>query len=193
MIYCTSDTHFGHKKVCYGYDIHFDTVRDYATVEEMEQSIIDTWNDIVEDDDEVIFLGDFILGCQWEVKKQRIIELWNKLNGKKTWIVGNHDEVILKHKDEFPDIQFLDRLDMEIDGVKYHFQHIPFNEEDMVEDEVYVHGHTHSTNPWNGKQNCVCWDAWYAPTPVDILKTPSELVEANNDIEEFKKELYKNG
>lgn len=194
MIYCTSDTHFGHRKVCHGYDDHFEETRKYDTIEEMEEDIITTWNEFVTEEDTVIFLGDFVFGGAWGFKKQRIIDLWSKLNGKKIWVIGNHDIVVLKHKDEFPDIEFVKEYNLSMDGVNYHFRHHPYNDDEITSlDEVYAHGHTHSTNPWNGKQNCVCWDAWYAPVPVDALKTPNELMAAEKEIGELLTSLNTNG
>lgn len=189
MVYCVSDTHFGHTKVCYGYPEHFAEPRNYETVEDMENDIVNTWNSTVDADDEVIFLGDFLFGGTWEYKKPRIIELWSKLNGRKTWVIGNHDFSAYKHRDELPGIDFEVAIDREIDGRVYHFQHEPFLREEMVADEVYVHGHTHSTNPWNNGQNCACWDAWYAPVPVDVFKTPAEMEESMDEVGKITEKL----
>lgn len=47
MIYCTSDTHFFHKKLCYGYDVHFEETRKYKDIEEMNNNIVNTSSDEV--------------------------------------------------------------------------------------------------------------------------------------------------
>lgn len=191
MIYCTSDTHFFHKKLCYGYDVHFDTIRKYKDIEEMNSDIVRTWNDIVTPNDEVIFLGDFMLdGYHWDEKKKIFDEYWNKLNGKKTWIFGNHDIAFLKHQDKLGGVKIVPFLDIEIGNRMYHFRHEPFQENEITNfNEVYVHGHTHSTNPWNGKQNCACWEAWYAPVAVDVFKTPNELTESAKETENLIKDI----
>ena len=51
-----ADTHFSHKNI-----IKY-AGRPYATVEEMNESLIDNWNQCVDADDQVFFLGDFGLG-----------------------------------------------------------------------------------------------------------------------------------
>jgi len=48
-----SDTHFSHKNI-----IKY-AGRPYTTVEEMNRSLIDNWNQCVEAEDQVFFLGDF--------------------------------------------------------------------------------------------------------------------------------------
>ncbi|KIA77717.1 hypothetical protein DB43_FW00020 [Parachlamydia acanthamoebae] len=51
-----SDTHFSHKNI-----IKY-AGRPYMTVEEMNKSLIDNWNQYVDAEDQVFFLGDFGLG-----------------------------------------------------------------------------------------------------------------------------------
>ena len=58
----TSDLHINHRKLCTGYENHFDRTRKYVTVEEMNEDIVRRWNDTVDDETTVFFLGDFTLG-----------------------------------------------------------------------------------------------------------------------------------
>lgn len=60
--------------------------RPFSSVEEMNNTLIKNWNSVVNKHDKVIVAGDFAL-CG----KDKIIEIGQKLNGKKTLILGNHD------------------------------------------------------------------------------------------------------
>ncbi len=79
-IYFTSDHHFGHKNI-----LKF-TERPFATVEEMDEVLIERWNSKVGPDDEVYHLGDMGLCSQGKLRK--ILE---RLNGKIYLIKGNHE------------------------------------------------------------------------------------------------------
>lgn len=95
----TSDTHFSHKD-CIGF---FD--RPWATVKEMNEGLIIRWNERVKPEDEIYHLGDIAFFTpDEEGKKTHPKEILNKLNGKITYICGNHDEAgrnkltILNHR-----------------------------------------------------------------------------------------------
>ena len=51
-----TDTHFSHANI-----IRYAS-RPYANVEEMDENLINNWNQCVDIDDQVFFLGDFGLG-----------------------------------------------------------------------------------------------------------------------------------
>jgi calcineurin-like phosphoesterase family protein len=77
-LWFTADTHFGHQKI-----IEF-AHRPYASVEEMDEHIIDHWNRTVGPKDEVWHLGDVAF-------KAKPVPYLRRLNGKIRIIVGNHD------------------------------------------------------------------------------------------------------
>lgn len=79
------DTHFHHANIIKYCD------RPFATVAEMNERIIENWNHTVGRLDTVFVLGDFAL-CG----KNGIIDIGNKLHGKKTLILGNHDDASIK-------------------------------------------------------------------------------------------------
>jgi len=83
MIYFSSDSHFYHGNV-----IMYSN-RPFSSVEEMNQSMIDSWNKIVKPNDIVYHLGDFAF-CNYLL----ICELLKQLNGEKHFILGNHDKII---------------------------------------------------------------------------------------------------
>ena len=88
MIYFTADTHFGHTNI-----IAY-CKRPYETVEEMDNDLIKRWNRVVQPKDTIFHLGDFCLVNDF-------FKYFNKLNGRKILIKGNHDEVAWKYKERF--------------------------------------------------------------------------------------------
>jgi len=77
MIYFTSDTHFDHENI-----IKYCN-RPFKDVNHMNESMIENWNNTVNDTDTVMHLGDF------SFKSDKFI---NRLNGNITLIKGNHDK-----------------------------------------------------------------------------------------------------
>jgi len=79
MKWFISDTHFNHAKTI----THFE-FRPFKDVNHMNEQLIKNWNERVNPEDEVYFLGDFCFKGnykQWE----------KQLNGKIIYIRGNHD------------------------------------------------------------------------------------------------------
>ena len=182
MIYCISDLHLGHTKLCKDYPVTFPVTRKYGTVEEMEQDIIANWNYTVNDDDTVIFLGDLAwplhTGKLWKQKAPDITRVWNGLAGNKVFLKGNHDEQPFLNKDCFERTSFVvGEYCLVHNGRLFHFRHYPYLYSSIKMNEVYVHGHTHSTVKFDGLQNNVSWEAWYRPVSLDELKSPEKLEE----------------
>lgn len=72
-----ADTHFGHKNI-----IKYCN-RPFKTIEEMDETLIKNWNEVVSKEDTVLHLGDVFL-CGKEKAKQ----IMSRLNGKKILIKG---------------------------------------------------------------------------------------------------------
>ena len=81
QVFFTADHHFGHKNI-----IKFAN-RPFASVEEMNETMIELWNKKVGPNDEVYHLGDVGLCSQGKLRK--ILE---RLNGKIYLIRGNHEK-----------------------------------------------------------------------------------------------------
>ena len=81
MIWFTSDTHFGHKNILKYTD------RPFSSVREMDEALIENWNNRVNSDDEVYHLGDVAL-CS----PNKLQEILARLNGRIYLIAGNHDK-----------------------------------------------------------------------------------------------------
>lgn len=79
-LFFTSDTHFFHEKI-----IGFAN-RPFASVEEMNETLIRNWNETVPEDGIVFHLGDFCFGTA-----QQWLQILSGLNGKIHLVMGNHD------------------------------------------------------------------------------------------------------
>ena len=79
-IFVTSDTHFGHTKTITDF-----IFRPFSSVEEMDEKMIENWNNVVGNKDTIFHLGDFAF--------QNPKSYTAKLNGQIHIIPGNHDRV----------------------------------------------------------------------------------------------------
>lgn len=82
-VFFISDFHLFHQNV-----IRFDN-RPFTNLDEMHEAIIKGWNEVVEANDVVIYLGDLSFakaGQMGEVKS-----ILNRLNGTIHFVLGNHD------------------------------------------------------------------------------------------------------
>ncbi len=80
-IYFTSDTHFGHANIIQH------CRRPFADVQAMDNALIERWNSIVGQDDEVWHLGDFAMNRGADI----IRSYRQRLTGKIHLVRGNHD------------------------------------------------------------------------------------------------------
>lgn len=85
MIFYTSDLHFGHLNI-----LKWRTWA--ATIEEHNRTLIERWNETVGPEDEVIVLGDLVLG-----DRETNLPILGQLNGSIQLIPGNHDHVHPMH------------------------------------------------------------------------------------------------
>lgn len=185
-IWFTSDPHFGHARIC---EL---SGRPFASVDEMNDALVDNWNSRVRPSDWVFALGDMCLGTFSESVKQLA-----RLNGIRVLLPGNHDRVSsLYHGSEAKKREWHDAytsagffvsgeiLEMttlfpEIGKVK--LSHFPyagdshdeerFKEARPVDDGSWLlHGHVHEAWKVNGRQINVGVDVWdYAPVARETL------------------------
>ena len=80
MIYLTSDLHFCHNK-----DFIYQP-RGFPSIEEHNETIIKNCNSLVTPEDDLYILGDLML-----MDNEKGLECIKRLNGKKHFIIGNHD------------------------------------------------------------------------------------------------------
>lgn len=83
-VYFSSDWHLFHKNV-----LRFDN-RPFKDVYEMHEVIEDNWNDIVTDDDVVVYLGDLSFARREDI--QSVYDMLDRLKGEIHFVLGNHDK-----------------------------------------------------------------------------------------------------
>lgn len=80
-VFFTADHHFGHEgiiRMC---------GRPFASVREMDDTLVANWNAVVRPADEVWHLGDFA----HRIEPKRMRAIFSRLNGSKHLVIGNHD------------------------------------------------------------------------------------------------------
>lgn len=132
-----SDTHFGHAHI-----IRYDN-RPFMNATEMEETIIERWNEVVGDKDTVYILGDF----SW-YKEEQTLGILNRLAGKKVLIKGNHDRISPRVAKKF--IKVCDYLEIKDNGRKVILSHYPMPFwNGQFRDSVHLYGHVHNSHQWN--------------------------------------------
>lgn len=143
--YFISDTHFGHKNV-----MSFDN-RPFNSVEENDKTLIENWNSVVSEFDDIWFLGDL----SWH-NATKTLKILRQLNGVKHWIVGNHDYKLLRNRDikaEFIEITHYKEID--VDGYRVVLCHYPIvSYNGRYNHAIHLYGHVHTTQDENDIQEC---------------------------------------
>jgi len=144
-----SDTHYGHINICYGTSRWKDkevSCHRFNTVEEMNDAIVKSINDVVDQTDIIYFLGDWSMSGV-----ENIYKFFSRLICKNIFFVpGNHDEHIIKNhlslgiapEDMFHILPELYTLYYR--GYKFILSHYPIEQwKDMGKGAIHLHGHTH--------------------------------------------------
>ena len=138
-VFFTSDTHFGHANI-----IKYCN-RPFASAAEMDEALIDNWNDRVRPEDTVYHLGDFSLAPPGPYL--------HRLNGHVMFVFGNHDKQMRHLKDRWREwehkITFLPPLaETDVNGqqiILCHYAMRVWNKSHRGSWHLY--GHSHSTLP----------------------------------------------
>ena len=130
-IFFTADQHFYH------YNIIRHCQRPFSSVAEMNKTIIDNWNSVVNKNDLVYVLGDF---C-WRGKPSQVNQMLLDLNGNKYLVKGNHDSKQV-HKSHFIWVRDLDTIRIGQDRIV--LCHYPLRSWSSKSHGTYhLHGHCH--------------------------------------------------
>jgi len=155
--YIISDTHFDHNNI-----IDYEK-RPFDSVNKMNNYMINEWNDIVNDDDVVIHIGDVAMA-----KQDRVEEIISKLNGNLLFIKGNHDDM---SEYNFP-YPYVESTILQHKGYRYYCCHRKENIPDYWKHWNFV-GHTHSKESFiNYKDKLINLSVeciGYKPLSLDIL------------------------
>ncbi len=127
QIYVTGDLHLDHGNIIDYCD------RPFSDASEMNEALVNNWNETVRERDVVYFLGDLAYGRH----KTSEIEWLKRLNGNIIFIEGNHDE---SHK-----ILYHEKLFVEYEGIKFLLVH---NSREIPDEwnGWTIHGHHHNNN-----------------------------------------------
>jgi calcineurin-like phosphoesterase family protein len=153
-IWVISDTHFNHANILKFERGDGTKVRNFDSVDHMNQTMIDNWNSVVKPGDKVYHLGDVFFGNKDDFKK-----LWPKLNGSKRLIFGNHDDATWLSSGGFFQKTAMWRV---FGDWGLLFTHVPVHPSTLTESRfdgkpmLNVHGHIHANPSPQGPYKCVC-------------------------------------
>lgn len=141
MEFFISDTHFGHKNIIRHCN------RPFQSIEEMDEVMIEKWNNKVSKSDTVYIVGDFV----WN--KGKLPYYAERLAGTKILIAGNHDETWTRKREHLNFSYFAEVTDYKLDCIAQHpvtLCHYPMVEwrNSRQDDASYlgylIHGHIHN-------------------------------------------------
>jgi calcineurin-like phosphoesterase family protein len=157
MKYFTSDHHFFHSNII-GY-----CRRPFKDVNEMGKVLISNYNEIVNENDEVFFIGDVAFVNKGNTDNLR--NIINKMYGRKHLILGNHDNL---KPFEYVDIGFTSvHTSLEVDG--YILNHDPCVAT-IFPNKCFITGHVHTLYMKCKNTINVGVDVWdYKPVDIDTL------------------------
>lgn len=185
----TSDHHFGHANIIKYCNRPFYGTHDMNIAMEL------AWNEVVEPNDLVYYLGDFAMNANL------VPFLVSKLNGSKILIPGNHDKCWQKTDPanrwfaHYIDAGFKSieqEMMLEIAGEQVLLNHLPYRNPKEPEQKYFaqrpvddggwlIHGHIHHKWKVNKKQINVSVDVWnFKPVSLDeivnlIISGPASL------------------
>jgi calcineurin-like phosphoesterase family protein len=192
MIHFISDTHFSHRRICEY------SGRPFSSVEEMNEALITNWNQRVQPTDTVYHLGDFSFSSYDEFKR-----LIHRLHGKIHIILGNHDKMIIQHREELlatkwkhpgiGSIQYY--LELKAEGQLFCLFHYGCRVwRNSHHGSIMLYGHSHGSLPPHGKSVDVgvdCKEITPDYRPISITeviaymsKRQGETVDHHENIEE---------
>lgn len=177
----TADLHLGHANIIRYSD------RPFLDADAMNRALIDRWNEVVDDGDDVWMLGDFAMG-----KIDETLPLVGKLGGRKLLLTGNHDRCWADHgrraegwTERYLEAGFAEvihgQIDLDVGGTEVVACHFPYRGDSHDQDRYVeqrpvdrgrwlLHGHVHDRWQQRGRMINVGVDAWdYQPVSATTL------------------------
>ena len=149
-VFITSDTHYGHKNIVRGVtnwrtqdgEVPVESTRDFQTVEQMNERLVEGINYLVNQDDTLIMLGDVSFGGF-----DNIGVFLDRLVCKNVHLIlGNHDHHIENNRgniqSKFLSVQHY--LEVKIDDIDFVMCHYPLQSwHGLNKGVIHLHGHVH--------------------------------------------------
>ncbi len=149
-VFITSDTHYGHKNIVRGVtnwrtqdgEVPVDVTRDFQSIDQMNERLVEGINHKVGQNDTLIMLGDVSFGGF-----DNIGIFLDRLVCKNIHLIlGNHDHHIENNRgniqSKFLSVQHY--IEVKIDGVDFVMCHYPLQSWHGLNKEViHLHGHVH--------------------------------------------------
>lgn len=160
-IFFISDTHAGHKWMA--------DRRRFSSVEEMDELMVDNWNKVVGEKDEVWHLGDVSFKYSLDT-----LTWLNRLNGRKHLIIGNHDRKrdLKVFGAAFDSVHYYHKL--KFDKQVFILCHYPIQEWDgFYRGYYHLQGHVHqaynSQNEGTRRMDMCVENLNYTPMHIDAV------------------------
>lgn len=141
-IFLCSDLHLCHNKP-FLYE-----PRGFTSIEEMNEAIVERWNEVVKPDDTIYNLGDFAMN-----NVDAAISYIQRLNGNIMWIAGNHDSHTKINKILRAcwkqDVSYCGYADvLKVHKFNFYLSHYPtltsnMNDTGLTHRTISLFGHTH--------------------------------------------------
>ena len=152
MDYLGHVTHYGHKNICRGVTdwrtkdgkIPIDSTRDFASIDHMNDTIVNNINKVVGQKDILIHNGDWSFGGFENIRKFR-----ERIICENVYLVhGNHDHHIKNNRDNIQElfIETFDYLEIEYDKKTFVLMHYPLLSWNSISRGfIHLFGHLHSS------------------------------------------------
>lgn len=133
-VFVSSDLHLDHENIIEYCDRPFDSV------EEMNKTLVENWNNRVSEDDVVYFLGDLTINDDIETAENWL----EQLNGQILFVVGNHDELTPENSP----VPVVEQFTFKYDKYEFLCTHRPENIPDSWTGWT-IYGHHHNNYPYD--------------------------------------------
>jgi calcineurin-like phosphoesterase family protein len=185
-LFVTSDHHFGHANILTFEKADGTKLRpEFSNVNEMDEYMVQMWNETVGPKDKVYHLGDFAM-------HKRFISFYaGALNGELRIVLGNHDDENVKlytgyfddkgthYPGYFKKVFGSRKLD------NFLLSHIPVHPRSLKPGQVNLHGHVHNNGPQGflGPQyfNMCVEMHGYKPVALEDIKRQVRLIQDDYD------------
>ena len=163
-----SDLHLGHENMYKFIDFDGHAVRQWDSMQEAEEYMIQEYNKLIKPEDTVYFLGD--VSSRNDVADKFFARI---IKCRRILIMGNHDNRLgvnfwLKH---FDDIRGCYNLSQGGEKTNYFLSHVPVHPLSKARFKRNIHGHIHNSKVlYNNKNQALNMeDPWYRNVSVEVI------------------------